>query len=218
MRAAGVHVLTCPACGKGPLKRETRRIPLTYRGTTIEVDQPGDWCPACGEGVLSAADMAATANVRAEGLRLSRVGHDSGHDRHTKRGTPAPMTKSQSKRKPESLIKLQALGQHRIHPDVGREQSVYCARLEASRLRELKQLAREHGTTLAQELENAIDAYCAGLSRREIRLINTVLGGLNESTVEARRALKTARRETQRIRARSARKKRRGRSPVRRSR
>ncbi|MHB8621833.1 MAG: type II toxin-antitoxin system MqsA family antitoxin [Sulfuricaulis sp.] len=58
----------CPVCGKGQLKRETRSIPFSYRGTTIQIDQPGDWCNACGEGVLSAANMAATVKARHDGI------------------------------------------------------------------------------------------------------------------------------------------------------
>ncbi|TAM48231.1 MAG: YgiT-type zinc finger protein [Gammaproteobacteria bacterium] len=66
--------MKCPVCGKGQLKREARLVPFSYRGATVEVDQPGDWCDACGEGVLSPADLAATvearrhAIVRAKGL------------------------------------------------------------------------------------------------------------------------------------------------------
>lgn len=69
--------MKCPVCGKGQLKRGTRRMPYTYRGETIEVKQPGEWCDACGEGVLSPADMAVTrkarhdAIARAEGLLTS---------------------------------------------------------------------------------------------------------------------------------------------------
>lgn len=129
------------------------------------------------------------------------------------------MTKPNSKRKPEGLAQLQkALRKHRIHPEVGLEQSVYYARLEASQVKELKRLARENGATVEQELKNAIDAYCAGLSRRELRQVNLAIDWLNESTAEARRAPEAARREAKKTRAYSARKKRRSRSPVRRSR
>ncbi len=63
--------MKCPVCGKGQLKRETRSMPFSYRGATIEVDQPGDWCEACGEGVLSAADMAATVKTRHDAIARS---------------------------------------------------------------------------------------------------------------------------------------------------
>jgi HTH-type transcriptional regulator / antitoxin MqsA len=55
--------MKCPLCGEGELKRELRAVPYTYRGTTVEVEQPGDWCSACGEGALSVEDMAATAKA-----------------------------------------------------------------------------------------------------------------------------------------------------------
>lgn len=45
--------MKCPVCGKGQLKRETRSMPFSYRGVTLHVDQPGDWCEACGEGVAA---------------------------------------------------------------------------------------------------------------------------------------------------------------------
>lgn len=60
--------MNCPLCGKGPLKRETRTVTLSYRGTTVTIDQPGDWCEACGEGVLSADDLAVTAKARQEAM------------------------------------------------------------------------------------------------------------------------------------------------------
>jgi len=60
--------MKCPACGKGRLKRETRSTPFSYRGVTVRVDQPGDWCEACGEGVLSAVDMAATVKARQDAI------------------------------------------------------------------------------------------------------------------------------------------------------
>lgn len=60
--------MNCLVCGKGKLKRETRLVPFTYRGTAIEVEQPGEWCQACGEGVLSADDMAATTKARHDAI------------------------------------------------------------------------------------------------------------------------------------------------------
>jgi HTH-type transcriptional regulator / antitoxin MqsA len=49
----------CPGCG-GRMKRGTRKVPLTYRGQTITVDQPGLYCGACGESMISGVDMKAT--------------------------------------------------------------------------------------------------------------------------------------------------------------
>ena len=51
----------CPACGAAaPLVRETRRMKYRYKGETLAVRQPGDWCRACGEAVLNHADVQAT--------------------------------------------------------------------------------------------------------------------------------------------------------------
>jgi len=58
--------MNCPLCGKGRLKRETRPVTFSYRGTAFTIDQPGDWCEACGEGVLSVDDLAVTAKRRQE--------------------------------------------------------------------------------------------------------------------------------------------------------
>jgi len=60
--------MDCPICGKGKLKRGTRRVPYTFRGNTIEVKQPGEWCNACEEGVLSAEDLAATTRARHDAI------------------------------------------------------------------------------------------------------------------------------------------------------
>lgn len=60
--------MNCPMCGKGPLKREARLASFMYRGATINVEQPGDWCRACGEGVLSADDIAATTKARHDAI------------------------------------------------------------------------------------------------------------------------------------------------------
>ncbi len=100
-----------------------------------------------------------------------------------------------------------------LHSVFGLKKSPIKARLEASQIAELKKLARENGATLAQELENAVEAYCLGLSRHEIRMLHALVDRLNESTAEANRALVAALRETQKTtRAYFARKKRSGRS------
>jgi len=50
----------CAVCGKGEVSREVRRMTYEYKGVSVEVDQPGEWCAACGEGFLSPEDMSAT--------------------------------------------------------------------------------------------------------------------------------------------------------------
>ena len=73
---------TCTVCGKGKLTRETRRVAYSYKGQSVEVAQPGEWCDTCGEAILSPEDMVATrparhdALARAEGLLTSQEVHD----------------------------------------------------------------------------------------------------------------------------------------------
>ncbi|MBI3898766.1 MAG: type II toxin-antitoxin system MqsA family antitoxin [Gammaproteobacteria bacterium] len=64
--------MNCPNCGGGKFRREVRETPFTYRGKTIHVDQPGDWCTDCGEGVLSPEDMAATAIARHDAIAAAQ--------------------------------------------------------------------------------------------------------------------------------------------------
>ncbi len=51
---------TCPFCGKGILERKTVREAYSYKGQTLEVEQPGTWCNVCDEGVLESVDLKAT--------------------------------------------------------------------------------------------------------------------------------------------------------------
>lgn len=46
----------CPETGT-PMKRDTRRMTLTYRGHSTELDMPGWYCPDCDEGIHSGTDM-----------------------------------------------------------------------------------------------------------------------------------------------------------------
>jgi len=62
----------CPACDKKAVKREVRRVPYEFRGMTVEVDQPGEWCSACGEGFLSPEDMAASRKTLHDAVAESR--------------------------------------------------------------------------------------------------------------------------------------------------
>ena len=66
--------MNCPRCGKGPLKRATRPMTLECRGSTLTVDQPGDWCEACGEGLLSTEDLAVTEEARREWMARAKEG------------------------------------------------------------------------------------------------------------------------------------------------
>ncbi len=50
----------CSFCKKGFLERKTIKETYTYKGHTIEIDQPGEFCHFCGEGILNGADLQAT--------------------------------------------------------------------------------------------------------------------------------------------------------------
>ena len=50
----------CSFCKKGFLERKTIQETYTYKGHTIEIDQPGEFCHFCGEGILNGADLQAT--------------------------------------------------------------------------------------------------------------------------------------------------------------
>jgi len=53
----------CPFCKDGFLERKTIKETYTYKGHTLEVNQPGEFCNSCEEGILNGADLAATAPV-----------------------------------------------------------------------------------------------------------------------------------------------------------
>jgi len=59
----------CPACG-GAMVRETRRDTVTYKGRSVEIDQPGLWCTQCDEAIFASEDLAirerALATIKAE--------------------------------------------------------------------------------------------------------------------------------------------------------
>ena len=64
----------CPVCGRGKLKRKTRRQTFHYRRKTFRYEQPGLWCDSCGEGILENADMGATERLLYD-LRASVDGY-----------------------------------------------------------------------------------------------------------------------------------------------
>lgn len=49
----------CAICGEQASEHTTKSVPLTYKGTTFYIDQPGHWCDSCGEGVLEPEDRKA---------------------------------------------------------------------------------------------------------------------------------------------------------------
>jgi len=53
----------CPVCKKGTLLRKKIKETYTYKGQSIDVEQPAEWCDNCGEGILSGADIKATEKI-----------------------------------------------------------------------------------------------------------------------------------------------------------
>lgn len=116
---------------------------------------------------------------------------------------------TRKKHKPKGYDKLrQGARQYRAAVASGWLRTRVSVQLDGFQAEKLKQIARERGTTLAQELDHAIDAYCLGISRREIWLLNALLDRLNESTARTNRALEAALRETRKTRAHCARRRR----------
>lgn len=53
----------CPVCEKGTLERKKIKETYSYKGQSLEIEQPGEWCNHCNEGVLTSADIKATEKV-----------------------------------------------------------------------------------------------------------------------------------------------------------
>ncbi len=60
MTKASAKPALCPQCGRGTLSRYAKPETFTYRGQSITLEQPGEWCDYCGEGILTGEDMQAT--------------------------------------------------------------------------------------------------------------------------------------------------------------
>ncbi|MEN8219203.1 MAG: type II toxin-antitoxin system MqsA family antitoxin [Pseudomonadota bacterium] len=54
----------CPFCKDGLLERKTIKETYKYKGHTLEVEQPGEWCNVCEEGILNGADLKATEKLK----------------------------------------------------------------------------------------------------------------------------------------------------------
>ncbi len=50
----------CSFCEKGVLEQKKIEKTYTYKGISIDIEQPREWCNCCNEGVLSSADIKAT--------------------------------------------------------------------------------------------------------------------------------------------------------------
>ncbi len=118
---------------------------------------------------------------------------------------PNRKTKRYSRPGPLKSVRLD-----NFHPVPRFKKSVLNVYLDTSQIAEMKQLAREHGTTLAQEFDNAVDAYLLGMSQGEIRMLHAVLNRFNESMDRSNKVIDAALRKTEKNLAHWARKKRSG--------
>lgn len=50
----------CSLCGEGKLSQQVKLMTYTYRGRTIDIDQPGMYCDSCDESILGPKDLKAT--------------------------------------------------------------------------------------------------------------------------------------------------------------
>jgi len=48
-------LISCPVCG-GPLVAQVQKVPFTYKGKTLELDQSGQFCQTCQEGFLTPSE------------------------------------------------------------------------------------------------------------------------------------------------------------------
>ncbi|MGN0926618.1 type II TA system antitoxin MqsA family protein [Ectopseudomonas mendocina] len=49
--------MKCPVCGGAELVHDTRDMPFTYKGQTIQITAvTADWCDACGESLTGPAE------------------------------------------------------------------------------------------------------------------------------------------------------------------
>jgi len=53
----------CPVCEKGVLGRKSVTQTYTYKGRSINIEQPGDYCNCCNGGILVSADIKATEKI-----------------------------------------------------------------------------------------------------------------------------------------------------------
>jgi hypothetical protein len=117
---------------------------------------------------------------------------------------PNPKTKRYSRPRRKSVR------QSNPSPEAEFRKSVLKVRLDAFQIAALKSLAKEHGTTLAQEFDYAVDAYFLGLSQGEIRMLDALVDQLREATANASKTVDAALRKTEKNLAHLARKKRSG--------
>ncbi len=118
--------------------------------------------------------------------------------------------KRNRKTKGSSRPGLKSARQDNLHPVSRPKTSLLNVYLNTAQIAEMKQLAREHGTTLAQEFDHAVDAYLLGMSQGQLRMLHTVLHRFNESLDRSNQAIEAALRKTEKNLSHLARKKRSG--------
>lgn len=47
----------CPFCYEGEMHRETRHVEYSYKGHTLLIAQPGEYCSHCNEAILEPEDL-----------------------------------------------------------------------------------------------------------------------------------------------------------------
>lgn len=115
------------------------------------------------------------------------------------------------KRRPDRLTKLlKPIHKKNIHPELSFKKSALKVYLDTAQIAEMKQLAKEHGTTLAQELDNAVDAYLLGMSQGEIRMLHAALNHFSESLGRSNKVIDAALRKAEKNLAHLAGKRRSG--------
>jgi HTH-type transcriptional regulator / antitoxin MqsA len=50
----------CPFCNDGKLTQCVRPLSFNYKGSSIKIDQPGQYCNSCDEGIVHGSDIKAT--------------------------------------------------------------------------------------------------------------------------------------------------------------
>lgn len=53
----------CPHCFRGQLKRRSKPMTYRFKGRSVVLKQPGEWCNYCDEGILNGADLQATEST-----------------------------------------------------------------------------------------------------------------------------------------------------------
>jgi len=60
----------CPFCKDGVITRGVIQETHTYKGRSITVDQPGEFCNLCEEGILNGDDLNSTSEIIVEFQRV----------------------------------------------------------------------------------------------------------------------------------------------------